>query len=50
MEKVHHRRQPSSRLERLLARFANAHTQGGRPTFPVDLVLNADVELNWARF
>ncbi len=49
METICHGRQPSSRLERLLARFAKAHTQHGRSTFPVDLVLHADVELAWAR-
>lgn len=49
MENIYHRRQPSSRLERLLARFAKAHAQQGKPTFPVDLVLNADIELARAR-
>lgn len=49
MRSAYPRRQPSGRLERLLARFVKAHMQDGRPTFPVDLVLNADLELAWAR-
>lgn len=49
MESTYRRRQPSSRLERLLARLMQAHTQHDRPAFPVDLVLNADLELARAR-
>lgn len=43
------RRQPSSRSERQLAQLVEAHTQPRRPTFPLDVVFNADVEFVPAR-
>ncbi len=46
MEITYLRRQPSSRLERLLGRLVSARKRTRRPRFPVDLVLNADVRLD----
>jgi hypothetical protein len=40
-----HLRQPSSRLERLLAPPAQADTRPRRPTFPLDLAWNVEVEI-----
>ncbi|SEE47510.1 hypothetical protein [Jiangella alba] len=45
MENINDHRQLHSRVERLLTRFVKARTQHGGPTFPVDLVHNADVEV-----
>lgn len=42
---ITHLRQPSSRLERLLARPVEAHIRPRRPQYPLDLVWSLDVEI-----
>lgn len=42
MEITYRRRQPVSRLERLLARLVREPRQPTRPTIRIDLVLDAD--------
>lgn len=42
---ITHRREPSSWLERILARLAGSVARLGRPSFPHDIVWNVDVDI-----